>query len=275
MNRYQRVQQILDEGIGGPAASIGRHGPFWRNLTRDEFVAHSVFGKPLIAVGQGSTSNLVKALRGEAPFGEDIGTPGATIRRMPAGRAPIADGQIAFIERWINDGCPEDEIPSAPLTWRATNAPFADQQGGKRYDDLWFVTPATGWAVNSDGKILRTDDGGAGWTEQFHDPFTYLRCIGFASPERGWAGLLSGPGRMLETHDGKTWAVVSGLPADGPEMICGLSVVDTSVVYASGTNYPFPFFGNPPPAMMKSVDGGTTWSAWTMTAHASLLVDVY
>jgi len=275
MNRYQRVQQILDEGIGGPAASIGRHGPFWRNLTRDEFVAHSVFGKPLIAVGQGSASNLVKALFGEEPFGRDIGTAGATIRRMPAGRAPIADGQIAFIERWINDGCPEDEIPSAPLTWRATNAPFADQQGGKRYDDLWFVTPETGWAVNSDGKILRTDDGGAGWTEQFHDPFTYLRCIGFASPERGWAGLLSGPGRMLETHDGKTWAVVSGLPADGPEMICGLSVVDTSVVYASGTNYPSPFLGNPPPAMMKTVDGGTTWSAWTMTAHASLLVDVY
>ena len=52
------------------------------------------------------------------------------------------------------------------------------------------------------------------------------------------------------------------------------SVVDASVVYASGTNYPYPFFGNPPPAMMKTGDGGTTWSAWSMTAHASLLVDV-
>jgi hypothetical protein len=27
--------------------------------------------------------------------------------------------------------------------------------------------------------------------------------------------------------------------------------------------------------MMKTVDGGVTWSAWDMTAHASLLVDVY
>ena len=27
--------------------------------------------------------------------------------------------------------------------------------------------------------------------------------------------------------------------------------------------------------MMKTVDGGATWSAWDMTAHASLLVDVY
>ena len=47
--------------------------------------------------------NLVKALRGGAPFGKDIGTAGATIRRMPAGRAPVADGQIAFIEQWIDE----------------------------------------------------------------------------------------------------------------------------------------------------------------------------
>jgi photosystem II stability/assembly factor-like uncharacterized protein len=272
MNRYERVRQILDDSIGGPSASIGRHGPFWRNRTRDDFVAHAVFGLPLVTVGQGSASNLVKALRGENPFGKDIGTPGASIRRMPAGRPPVPAEQIAFIERWIDEGCLEDEI--VPM-WRATNAPLADQDGGKRYDDLWFVTADTGWAVNSDGKILRTDDGGTTWAEQFHDPSAYLRCIGFAGPERGWAGLLTGPSRMLETHDGKTWAEVPDLPADGPQMICGLSVLDGSVVYAAGTNYPFPFPFNPPPAMMKTVDGGATWSAWDMTPHASLLVDVH
>jgi photosystem II stability/assembly factor-like uncharacterized protein len=272
MNRYERVRKILDDAIGGPDATIGRHGPFWRDLTRDEFVAHAVFTVPLITVGDGSASNLVKALRGQAPFGKDIGTAGATTRRMPAGMLPVPPDQIDFIERWIDEGCLEDEIVP---TWRATNAPVADQQGGKRYDDVWFMTPQIGWGVNSDGKILHTDDGGAGWTEQFHDPFTYLRCIGFASPERGWAGLLSGPGRLLETQDGKTWATTPDLPDAAPEMVCGLSVVDESVVYAAGTNYPFPFVTNPPPAMMKTVDGGATWTAWDMTPHASLLVDVH
>jgi len=58
-------------------------------------------------------------------------------------------------------------------------------------------------------------------------------------------------------------------------MICGLTVVDDSVVYASGTNYPFPFVDNPPPAVVKTVDGGTTWTAIDMTAQASLLVDIH
>lgn len=276
MNRFERVIQILDEAIGGPAASIRAHGTFWRGLTRDQFVAQEVFTRPLIVVGRGGDSDLVKALRGEFPFGSNTGTPGATFRRMPAGRPPVPVDQIAFIERWIDDGCPEDPLPSEPaLTWRATNAPIANQLRGKRYDDIWFVTPDLGWGVNSDGKILRTMDGGASWDQQFHDESTYFRCLGFASETRGWAGTLFGPARLLETRDGVTWSVVTNVPEDAPEMICGLTVVNESVVYAAGTNYPFPFFGNPPPAMMKTGDGGASWTAVDMTSHASLLVDIY
>jgi photosystem II stability/assembly factor-like uncharacterized protein len=276
MNRFERVVQILDEAIGGPGASIRAHGTFWRGLTRDQFVAFEVFALPLVVVGRGGDSNLVKALRGEFPFGSNTGTSGASFRRMPAGRPPVAADQIAFIERWIDDGCPEDPVPSEPdLTWRATNAPMANQQGGKRYDDIWFVTPDVGWGVNSDGKILRTTDGGASWDQQFHDTGTYFRCLGFASDTRGWAGTLSGPARLLETHDGATWSAVANLPKEAPAMICGLTVVNESVLYAAGTNYPFPFFDNPPPAMMRTVDGGASWTAFDMTAHASLLVDTY
>lgn len=270
MNRFERVIQILDDAIGGPTASIRAHGTFWRGVTRDQFVAEVVFEHPLIVVGQGGDSNLVKALKGIEPFD------GSEFRRMPAGRPPVPADQIAFIERWIDDGCPEDLLPSEPaLTWRATNAPMADQLRGKRYDDVWFVTPDLGWGVNSDGKILRTTDGGASWDQQFHDQRTYFRCLGFASETRGWAGTLSGPARLLETRDGATWNAVTNLPEDAPKMICGLTVVNESVVYASGTNYPFPFSDNPPPAMMKTVDGGATWTALDMTSHASLLVDIY
>ncbi|MGH3670435.1 MAG: WD40/YVTN/BNR-like repeat-containing protein [Pseudonocardiaceae bacterium] len=276
MNRFERVVHILDEAIGGPFVSIRAHGTFWRGLTRDQFVALAVFDRSLIVVGRGGDSDLVKALRGEFPFGSNTGTPGATFRRMPAGRPPVPADQIAFVERWIDDGCPEDPVPSEPdLAWHPTNAPIANQLRGKRYDDIWFATPDVGWGVNSDGKILRTTDGGASWDQQFHDAGTYFRCLGFASETRGWAGTLSGPARLLETRDGKTWSAVTDLPGDAPSMICGLSVVNESVLYAAGTNYPFPFFDNPPPAMMKTVDGGTSWTAFDMTAHASLLVDTY
>jgi photosystem II stability/assembly factor-like uncharacterized protein len=270
VNPFERVVQILDQSIGGPTAVIRAHGPFWRGLTRDQFVAEVVFEKPLVVVGRGSESNLVLALRGAAPF--DL----TEFRRMPAGRPPVPAPDIDFIERWIDEGCPEEEIPDEPVrAWRATNAPMADQDRGKRYDDVWFVTPDLGWGVNSDGKILRTSDGGASWELQFHNPATYLRCLGFASPTRGWAGTLSGPARLLETDDGQTWSAVTGLPAGAPQMVCGLSVVDESVVYASGTNYPFGFADNAPPAMLKTLDGGASWSAIDMRAHAALLVDTW
>ena len=64
--------------------------------------------------------------------------------------------------------------------------------------------------------------------------------------------------------------MVTPLPPNAPVAVCGLSVVSELVVYASGTNRP-----NEVPAMMKTTDGGATWSAWDMTAHASILVDTY
>jgi len=108
MNRFRQVKDILDNAVGGPDADVGAHGAFWRDVSRDQFVALSVFNRPLLTVGDGSGSNIVKALRGEAPFGKDIGTPGATIPRMPAKMDPVPPEQIDFISTWIDDGCPEE-----------------------------------------------------------------------------------------------------------------------------------------------------------------------
>ena len=47
-------------------------------------------------------------------------------------------------------------VMSPTMTWRPTNAPLASS----RTDDIWFRTPETGWLVNSNGQIMRTDDGG-------------------------------------------------------------------------------------------------------------------
>jgi len=154
--------------------------------------------------------------------------------------------------------------------WSRTNAPFASS----RTDDIWFADPRRGWAVNSNGHILHTADGGTTWQRQLSAGGTaYLRCIGFVDDRRGWVGVLEDPARRLfETSDGgATWSVVEAvaqLPA-APIAICGLSVVDERVVYGTGTNQP-----GPPTGVIKTVDGGKTWTAQDMGEHATLLVDV-
>ncbi len=262
MNRFQRVVQILDNAVGGPTMPVGfPHGPFWRDVTRDVFVARKVLGMDIITVGDGAGSMLVKALKGEPPFGEDI-------PRMPPNMAAVPDLDIAFIEQWIDDGCLEDEgVETAPLNWKKTNAPEA----GSRTDDVWFIDPNTGWAVNSDGKIIKTEDGGDSWTVQATFPFLYLRCIAFADANIGWVGTISPARRLLHTpNGGGVWQPVTNLPPQAPVKVCGLSVVDDQVVYCSGTNEP-----NDLPRMMKTTDGGATWSAWSMEQHASILIDCY
>ena len=276
MTRYERVQQVLDESIGGQTAQIGIHGAFWRGKTRDELVALVVRNRQLLVVGDGAGSNLVKALKGEAPFGADLEDPppGSTLSRMPAGFDPVSPENIAFIQKWIDDGCPEDPFIPATLVmnWRPTNAPIASS----RTDDIWFLDPKVGWAVNSDGTIIHTTDGFDSYEVQFQDipppgidPI-YFRCLAFANPTRGWAGTLTAGRTLFETKDGKTWTQITNLPSLAPSAICGMYAVSDQVVYASGTNYP-----NRPPGMMKTTDGGQTWTAWSMKPWADLLIDCY
>jgi hypothetical protein len=109
MTSYSDIKAILDAAIGGD--DIGAHGAFWRERSRDQFVRHRVFGQALLfASGSGfdpDNSALIKALEGRAPFGRDVGTPGANFNRMPSRRAPLAPEEIEVIRQWIRDGCPE------------------------------------------------------------------------------------------------------------------------------------------------------------------------
>lgn len=194
-------------------------------------------------------------------------TPGEYVngRSKKYGYGRANAGAAVALARARNGGTPP--VVSPPLTWRATPAPIASS----RTDDIWFHTPHTGWLVNSNGQIMHTTDGGDSWREQFHDAGLYLRCVGFASDKIGWVGTLTAKKQLLRTSDGgATWTQVAGLPPLAPSAVCGLSVVNMSVAYAAGTNYP-----NRPARMMKTVDGGATWQAWEMAAHASLLIDTY
>jgi hypothetical protein len=148
MNRFQQVQDILDNAVGGPDAFVGFHGPFWRK-SRDQFVAFEFRGLPIVTLGDGSGSNIVKALRGDLPFGDD---PDAKFPRMPAGLDPVPPEQIDFISAWIDDGCPEEVEEIGPLEALLGGAPSGSA-----------VVPVSAGATPTPAQLsLRTTDGSQG-----------------------------------------------------------------------------------------------------------------
>jgi photosystem II stability/assembly factor-like uncharacterized protein len=179
---------------------------------------------------------------------------------------------------------------TSPYQWVNTNSPVASS----RTDDICFLTPKLGWLVNSNGQIARTDDGGDSWTIQLsigpgaNKP--YMRSIGFANDQIGWAGTLP-PGSekisdsssqpkdpdyasqlLFHTTDGgKNWVQVANLPRNAPGGMCGLSVVNEKVVYASGSNDPSVVNVG----VLKTLDGGETWRVIDMSAHATTLIDCH
>ena len=105
INTFREVVDILDAAVSGPGTEVGPpHHAFWRNITRDEFVAAKVLGQPILVLGDGAHSNLILSLKGEAPFGSG---PHAKFPRMPVGFDAVPDDAIRSIELWINDGCPD------------------------------------------------------------------------------------------------------------------------------------------------------------------------
>jgi photosystem II stability/assembly factor-like uncharacterized protein len=160
--------------------------------------------------------------------------------------------------------------PFDSFSWRRTNAP-GSTVSGFRTDDIWFADATTGWGVNSEGNIIKTTDGGDSWITQAQFEDVYLRSVGFANATVGWVGTLTATHRLLSTRDGgASWQLVTNLPAGAPPAICGISVVDANTLYASGTNFP-----DAPAAIIKTTNGGATWTAIDMSAHAAILVDIH
>ena len=157
---------------------------------------------------------------------------------------------------------------SANWTWRSTATAAV-----ARHDDIWFFDENVGWAVNSNGHVIKTEDGGKQWDRKFSvaGDGVWLRCLGFANRQRGWVGTTTTGKQLYETSDGgENWDQVVNLPAAAPSAVCGLFVASDHVIYAAGTNWP-----DRPTSIIKSDDGGATWSAKPMNDQAAILVDIY
>jgi len=108
---FRKLQDILNKAAGDGQPDHEGNGRFW-NLPLSDFRKLTVYGVQVIAdkgADRGARSGLIQALKGVPPFG-----PGG-LPRMPLGRPPVADDDIAWIQKWIdNDGPDQVNPPPGP-----------------------------------------------------------------------------------------------------------------------------------------------------------------
>ncbi|MBY5890761.1 hypothetical protein HFN49_31805 [Rhizobium leguminosarum] len=154
-----------------------------------------------------------------------------------------------------------------------------------RTDDIWFFDENNGWLVNSNGQVCQTTDGGLTWRQRrFIDSsmagFPYLRCMAWPNERVGWIGSVTKFSAGKEYLDillhksedgGETWTALTNMPQDAPAGVCGLFAVSEHVVYGAGTNDP----SLAGPGVVKTTNGGASWTYIDMSEHADNLIDVY
>ncbi len=152
-----------------------------------------------------------------------------------------------------------------------------------RFDDVYFINPNQGWAVDplvpnfpsgvTLAKVYETRNGGVSW-QLVHDSMNdYLRCVGFIDSIHGFIGDIclafggNDTNPMYYTNDGGKTLTPVNFPYPRPKGICGISVVTDSVVYAYGRY-------NGPAVLAKTINAGKTWKTTDMSPYASVgLID--
>jgi photosystem II stability/assembly factor-like uncharacterized protein len=180
----------------------------------------------------------------------------------------------------VADAAPVDSGPSyreavLASSWAVLpNAPHVSQ--GKQ-DDLYFTSPLRGFAVSGPASsIYATDDGGQSWTTKKTHRGTYFRSVLFADEMHGFASNLgpipnsgiTDPTVLYQTGDGgETWAPVTAISGPMPTGICNQTRIDAQHLVAVGR-----VMG--PSFLMRSSDGGASWSSLDLNAQLQMLIDV-
>ncbi len=204
--------------------------------------------------------------------------------------------QKAVLRR-VKDGVPARSTAAQATTATKTEATAApgtawtklptERYPGKQ-DDIFFISPTTGWYVNGAGKIFKTTDAGATWALKLHKPGTYFRCIAFVDDKIGIAGNI-GPDYFPKVTDtvplyqtadgGETWTPVTTI--DGPPIVglCALEVVKTPFVNAGNLDHKIRIVGvgrvGGPTAGIYSDDLGRTWKRMTLPESCAMAFDVH
>ena len=139
-----------------------------------------------------------------------------------------------------------------------------------RFEDGDFIDPSTGWIVNPNGEVWKTADAGASWEMLGDYGSQYIRSVAFPTSELGIFGTLYGSEILWRSTDGgQTFTdVTAQIAGPAPTGICGLYAVSEDVIYGAG-------YYNGPAHVVKTTDGGQTWTSRAMDDVAGSLVDIY
>jgi photosystem II stability/assembly factor-like uncharacterized protein len=155
-------------------------------------------------------------------------------------------------------------------SWSTCNTPTSLG----RVNDLFMVDTQTGYAACSGGKVLKTINGGIDWIAIQTDTVSH-RSIEFINSEKGFVGSLrhSAPyvNILMRTSDGgSSWTDLTPLlDTRAYGGICGMAIPDSNTIYGCGNYFQDSAY------IVKSIDGGNTWSFIDMHMYATSLIDMY
>ena len=165
------------------------------------------------------------------------------------------------------------QTPRPAPGWR--QLPTEPYQG--KQDDIHFVTPDLGWYGNGAGKLYRTANGGEGWEKIWDRPGTFIRALGFIDARHGFLGNVgteaypnvTDPHPLYRTADGgRTWTQVQAEGIGAVRGICGIDVLAGGrIIHAGGR------VGGPG-GLLRSRDGGQSWSVVDLGGAAGMILDV-
>ncbi len=172
---------------------------------------------------------------------------------------------VVLSSLFVNETFPQSfwiTLPSAPVN--------------SRHDDGFFINEYLGWVVGR-GTIWKTTNGGDSWTKQLDKGDIYFRSIGFLDSLTGVAGNLGTNefGGQTDTNliyrttnGGNTWLPINNFLGTKPRGICGLNVINDSIIVGVGRV-------RGPVYFLKSTDKGETWNTKSMSSYAADLMDIY
>ncbi|HEX8254338.1 MAG TPA: hypothetical protein VF846_14430 [Thermoanaerobaculia bacterium] len=173
--------------------------------------------------------------------------------------------------------------PDTPLPWKQLTT---EAYRGKQ-DDIFFIDEKTGWYVNGAGRIYKSTDGGETWVLKLNKPGTYFRCIAFVDEKRGFAGNIgteyfpnvTDETPLYETRDGgETWTAVTSITGPAVKGLCAIWVNRFSYINAGNLDYKTHIYAagrvGGPAFLMKSTDGGDTWTTTDLSEYTAIITDV-
>ncbi len=156
-----------------------------------------------------------------------------------------------------------------------------------KQDDVVVLPSGAGWYGNGSGKLYRTTDGGATWTEAWSRPGTYIRALGFVDDNTGFLGNIApdyfpnvtDPVSLYLTSDGgKTWTPASAPEGPAPKGVCAIDVLRAEFINAGVLDRRVTVRAGGrvggPAVLMTSRELGKSWRSQDLSALTGMVLDV-